>query len=81
MVYNAKAKQRLEALLDELQGSNYKFNFECNSCGNVQRLFFVHPDSIAIAIRYSSVLLMDCTHKTNRFRMPLLVVIGRTFEY
>ncbi|OAE32239.1 hypothetical protein AXG93_1089s1040 [Marchantia polymorpha subsp. ruderalis] len=86
-VYNAKAKQRFEvlagrspiqALLDELQGSNYRFNVECNSCGNVQRLFFAHPDSIAMAIRYSNVLLMDCTYKTNRFRMPLLVVIGRT---
>ena len=86
-VYNAKAQQRrevlagrspIQALLDKLKESNYQHTVECNANGNVQRLFFAHLDSITLAWRYSSVLLMDCIYKMNRFHMPLLVVIGRT---
>ncbi|KAI9920162.1 hypothetical protein PsorP6_015797 [Peronosclerospora sorghi] len=35
-------------------------------------------ESVALAKRLSSVVLMDNTYKTNRFRMPLFHVIGRT---
>ena len=40
--------------------------------GRLERLFFAHPEAIAIYKQHPDVLLLDCTYKTNRFRMPLL---------
>lgn len=37
-----------------------------------------HPTSIAIAKTFHSVLLFDCTYKTNKFGFPLLVCTGLT---
>jgi hypothetical protein len=45
----------------------------CNPVTNrLERLFFTHPDAIALYKQHPDVLLLDCTYKTNRFRMPLL---------
>jgi hypothetical protein len=38
----------------------------------LERLFFAHPDAIQLFKKHPHVLLLDCTYKTNRFRMPLL---------
>jgi hypothetical protein len=37
----------------------------------LERLFFAHPDAIKIYKQHPDVVLLDCTYKTNRFRMPL----------
>ncbi|KAK9088822.1 hypothetical protein Scep_027904 [Stephania cephalantha] len=44
----------------------------------VTDLFWSHPDSIKLLRCFSSVILMDCTYKTNRYRMPLLEIVGIT---
>lgn len=36
------------------------------------------PDSISLARRFGSVVAIDCTYKTNIFRLPLLHVVGST---
>ncbi|CAG8691830.1 12082_t:CDS:1 [Funneliformis caledonium] len=46
--------------------------------GCVTYLFFAHNESVALTHQYSSVLLMDCTYKTNKFKMPLLDIVGIT---
>jgi len=38
----------------------------------LKRLFFAHPNSVEIYKKHLKVVLLDCTYKTNRFRMPLL---------
>lgn len=40
--------------------------------GRLESLFFAHLEAIAIYMQHLDVLLLDCTYKTNRFRMPLL---------
>ena len=37
-----------------------------------------HPTSIRLAGRYCGILL-DCTYKTSKFRMPLLSIVGQTW--
>ena len=37
---------------------------------------FAHPDSVAYLQSYPDVLILDCTYKTNKYRMPLLDLIG-----
>ncbi|KAI9918356.1 hypothetical protein PsorP6_011362 [Peronosclerospora sorghi] len=66
-VYNARIKS-----------SQFRYAMHCNASGRIERLFFAHPESVALAKRLSSVVLLDNTYKTNRFRMPLFHVIGRT---
>src|SRR5438034_3941787 len=40
--------------------------------GRLERLFFAHPEAVKLLREHPDILLLDCTYKTNRFRMPLL---------
>ena len=66
------------ALMDELQNSNHRFAYLCNGNNEVTQLFFAHPGCVEFALKHPYTLLMDCTYKTNRFRMPMLHIIGVT---
>lgn len=86
-VYNARAdirrqnlgsKTPIQALLALLsEDRQWTTAFELNSTTHqVQRLFFAHSQSIVMVKDFPEVLLLDCTYKTNRFKMPLLVIVG-----
>ena len=86
-IYNARDQLRrqtlagrtpIQALLDELKEGNFQHDYKCDTEGHITHLFFAHPLSITLTRTYPTVLLMDCTYKTNRFRMPLLNVVGLT---
>jgi hypothetical protein len=86
-VYNARDQVRrenldgrtpIQALFDELKDGDFEYDYKQNQDGQLTHLFFAHPTSILLTRKYSSVLLMDCTYKTNKFRMPLLNVVGLT---
>ena len=86
-IYNLRKKIRLEnlqgrtptqALVKELEEGQFEYDYQCDASGHVTHLFFSHHKSIELARTYSSVLLMDCTYKTNKFGMPLLNVISMT---
>ena len=66
------------ALVDELKEGRFEYEYRCDTTGHIIHLFFAHPISIPLTRTYPAVLLMDCTYKTNRFRMPLLDVVGMT---
>jgi FAR1 DNA-binding domain./MULE transposase domain. len=68
----------IEAMLYELHNSQYEYNYSLDSEMRISMLFFAHPTSLEQLRRYPEVLLMDCTYKTNRFRMPLLDILGST---
>ncbi|CAB4394027.1 unnamed protein product [Rhizophagus irregularis] len=68
----------IQALIDKLKKGDFIYEYECDNAGCVTHLFFAHNDSVALTRQYSSVLIMDCTYKTNKFKMPLLNVVGIT---
>ncbi|XP_077252535.1 protein FAR1-RELATED SEQUENCE 5-like [Tasmannia lanceolata] len=85
-VYNCTAKIRkdilagrtpIQALLDELADGGFYYSVEYDE-GRLTHLFFAHPKSIALSRSYSNVFVMDCTYKTNKYKMPLLDVVGVT---
>ena len=41
-------------------------------------MFFAHPKSVELLLKYPDVLLLDCTYRTNKFKMPLLNIVGTT---
>lgn len=42
----------------------------------VTAVLFAHPTSLEYLKLYPEVLILDCTHKTNKYRRPLLNAIG-----
>ncbi|KAK1262170.1 hypothetical protein QJS04_geneDACA021835 [Acorus gramineus] len=44
----------------------------------VSEIFFAHPKSIQLVHAFPLVFMMDCTYKTNQYRMPLLEIVGVT---
>lgn len=86
-VYNAIGKSRrdslqgrspIHTLLLLAQQRNYAVKYDCWETGEIRYLCLVHPEAVPLAKLYPLVLLMDCTYKTNKFRLPLLHVIGIT---
>src|SRR4051794_18527317 len=75
---NLAGKTPMEALLIMLKDSDWTFNYQTDSADRVTHLFFSHPRSVELLNRYPDVLLLDCTYKTNRFKMPLLSIVGCT---
>ncbi|XP_028121044.1 uncharacterized protein LOC114318370 [Camellia sinensis] len=50
----------------------------CVDTETVTDLFSAHPTSLNLLRAFPKVLLMDCTYKTNRYRLPLLEIVGAT---
>ena len=44
----------------------------------VKHLFFTLGYSITLMQSFPDVMLMDCTYKTNKFKLPLLHILGVT---
>ena len=86
-VKNLKKKKRkdflagrslIDAFFESLQNSGHTFQVELGSNGEVVNLFLANPISIELARKYNKIILMDCTYKTNKYRMPVLNIIGIT---
>ncbi|XP_061998453.1 uncharacterized protein LOC133715810 isoform X2 [Rosa rugosa] len=87
-IYNARQRQRvkekagwsqMEQLLCKLNEHNYlEWHRSCPISGSVLDLFWAHPVSLELLRVFPTILMMDCTFKTNRYRYPLLEVVGVT---
>jgi hypothetical protein len=62
----------LEFLRETLQQNNWRYAFKQDSEGYILFFMFAYPKSIKFANQYNRVFLLDCTYKTNRYKMPLL---------
>jgi len=45
---------------------------------DVSDVFWAHPNSIKLFNMFSTVLVLDFTYKTNKYRLPLLEFVGNT---
>ncbi|XP_004305076.1 PREDICTED: protein FAR-RED ELONGATED HYPOCOTYL 3-like [Fragaria vesca subsp. vesca] len=68
----------IQALLEELGQAGFIYNIEYDQNGRLTHLMFAHPLSIALTKSYMNVFVMDCTYKTNKYKMPLLDIVGVT---
>ena len=85
-VYNARSALRLralggrtpiQALMTTLEGrDDWTYKHRSDETGRILGLFLAHRESIDLLQGSPEVLVMDCTYKTNKFRMPLFVVTG-----
>ena len=86
-IYNVRRNLRIEqlhgrspikAMLHELKSLDYYHTYQLNQQQKITHLLFSHPKSLKLLQRYPEILLIDCTYKTNQFRLPLLDIIGST---
>jgi hypothetical protein len=84
-LYNTRAQLRLEnlaghnpteSLLVILKDSDYIFDYKTDANGHVTHLFFAHTKSVTLLKQFPHVFLLDCTYKTNKFKLPLLNIVG-----
>ena len=82
-IYNDKQKgcreylngrMPIQALFDELQAKNYCYDLSLDAKGQICSLMFANSQSIALAAEFCDVTVLDCTYKTNKFKMPMLIV-------
>jgi len=67
----------IESLLDELtQSPEWVVAHRTDHENRLNALFFAHESQIKLIRAYPDVLLMDCTYRTNKYKMPLLHFLG-----
>lgn len=42
----------------------------------MKSLFIAHPQSLELAKHFGTTFILDCTYKTNKFKLPLLHIAG-----
>jgi hypothetical protein len=75
---NLAGRTPIEAMHQFLQDGDWFIRYNTRISSELTHLFFAHPKSIELFKPYPEVLMMDCTYKVTRFRMPLLVIVGTT---
>ncbi|KAL7224361.1 hypothetical protein ACSBR1_025757 [Camellia fascicularis] len=87
-IYNARHKYKvaekagrsqMQQLLGQLALNKYiEWHRNCVDTEIVTDLFFAHPTSLNLLRAFPKVLLMDCTYKTNQYRLRLVEIVGVT---
>lgn len=74
-----------EALRSELQRRDsddllpkYFWDMTCDEHGRIQNLYLAKTTLIQAYCDHHDILILDCTYKTNCYKMPLLNIIGVT---
>jgi hypothetical protein len=67
----------IQALIDELsQSEDWIVKYRTGPDRKVELLFFAHIKQAELMRCYPDLFAIDCTYKTNRYRMPLLHFLG-----
>ncbi|CAG8678410.1 2750_t:CDS:2 [Cetraspora pellucida] len=66
----------VQAFFDKLQESDFEFEYQYDQQNYITHLFFVHKVFIALTHTYLTILLIDCTYKTNQYKMPLMNIVN-----
>jgi hypothetical protein len=82
-IYNMKAQLRrddlesltfIQTLMRELNQDDWKSSFQKNDRNQINHLFFSKKSSHIILRFNYEILILDCTYKTNKFKMSLLII-------
>lgn len=69
----------MQQLLKLLDYDNYVSRYKvCKDKVTIQDIFWSHPDSIKMFNTFLTMLIIDSTYKTNKYRLPLLKIVGVT---
>ncbi|XP_050909697.1 protein FAR1-RELATED SEQUENCE 5-like [Lathyrus oleraceus] len=72
-------KTEMQQLLKQLDDNSYVSRYQtCEDGVTVGDIFWTHPDSIKLFNTFSTVVILDSTYKTNKYKLPLLEMVGVT---
>lgn len=71
-----RGQSTIQALANELEAEGFWSRIRFDDDGRVTAVLFAHPDSLAYLKSYPDILILDCTYKTNKYKMPLLDIVG-----
>lgn len=71
----------IQALLDSLVKENVPHRIKVDVENHLTHLFFAFPDAIRMTRLYHSILVIDSTYKTNKYRMPMIHAVGVSSTY
>jgi hypothetical protein len=72
-------RTEIQQLFKCLSDGNYTYGHRLLSDGQtVSDIFFAHHESIKLFNLFLTVLLLDSTYKTNKYKLPLLEFVGTT---
>ncbi|MBW0484700.1 hypothetical protein O181_024415 [Austropuccinia psidii MF-1] len=74
--HKIKGRRPIDALIAILKEENFVWSTTSDAEGHITSLFFTHPLAIKLLHGSSHVILMDCNYKTNKYKMPLLHIVG-----
>ncbi|KAK9291532.1 hypothetical protein L1049_019480 [Liquidambar formosana] len=87
-IYNAHLNNRvkekagrsqMQYLLGKLAEHKYiEWHKSSDDSDAILDLFWAHPRSVELFRAFPHVLIMDCTYKTNKYRLPLFEIVGVT---
>ncbi|KAJ3705596.1 hypothetical protein LUZ61_009301 [Rhynchospora tenuis] len=75
---NLQGKSAIQKLFEDLGDGRFKFNILRDEEDHITHLYVADPRSILLTRNFPNIFIMDCTYKTNRYKMPLLNIIGMT---
>ncbi|CAK8534629.1 unnamed protein product [Lathyrus sativus] len=68
-------QQLLKLLDDNSYVSRYRM---CEDEFTIRDIFWTHPNSIKLFNKFPTMFILDSTHKTNKYRLTLLEMVGVT---
>ncbi|MBW0576996.1 hypothetical protein O181_116711 [Austropuccinia psidii MF-1] len=71
-----EGRRPIDALIDTLKEENFVWSSARDSEGHIISLFLTHPLAIKLFHCFPHVILMDCTYKTNKYKIPLFHIVG-----
>ncbi|KAL4558535.1 hypothetical protein LXL04_036736 [Taraxacum kok-saghyz] len=72
-------KSQMQVVMEFLEHNDFVHESRANASTNeLEDLFFAHPKSLEIWRAFPHVVLMDGTYNTNRYKLPLLEIVGVT---
>ncbi|XP_058748401.1 protein FAR1-RELATED SEQUENCE 5-like [Vicia villosa] len=76
---NKSLRFKMQQFLKFLDDNHYVLRYKvCENKVSVHDIFWAHSESIKLFNTFPSVHIIDSTYKTNKYRLPLLEVIGVT---
>jgi hypothetical protein len=71
-----EGQSTIHAFANQLDKEGFWNRMRLDSDDRITAVLFAHPESLAYLQAYPDLLFLDCTYKTNKYRMPLLDMIG-----
>ncbi|MBW0585440.1 hypothetical protein O181_125155 [Austropuccinia psidii MF-1] len=71
-----QGRSPIDSLIETLKEESFVCSSARDSEGHITSLFFTYSLAIKLLHGFPHVILMNCTYETNKYRMPLFLIVG-----